>query len=45
MKKNDSTFEFERLLGRAVLALWPNLSQDVQETSVLNGLGERRYHS
>jgi hypothetical protein len=30
--KNNSTFEFERLLGRAALALWPNLPRDVQET-------------
>jgi hypothetical protein len=32
MKKNDSTSEFERLLGRAALALWPDLPRDVQES-------------
>jgi hypothetical protein len=32
MKKNNSTFEFERLLGRAALALWPNLPRGVQES-------------
>ena len=29
MKKN-SNYEFERLLGRAALALWPDLPRDVQ---------------
>ena len=32
MKKNDTTSEFERLLGRAALALWPDLPRDVQES-------------
>ena len=27
----DSTLEFERLLGKAALALWPELKRDVQE--------------
>jgi hypothetical protein len=27
----NSTFEFERLLGKAALALWPELPRDVQE--------------
>jgi hypothetical protein len=30
MKKN-STLEFERLLGRAALALWSDFPRDVQE--------------
>jgi hypothetical protein len=29
---NNSTLEFERLLGKAVLALWSDLPRDVQET-------------
>jgi hypothetical protein len=29
--RNNSTFEFERLLGRAALALWPDLPRGVQE--------------
>ena len=28
---NNSTHEFERLLGKAVLALWAGLPRDVQE--------------
>jgi hypothetical protein len=32
MEKNNSTFEFERLLGRAALALWPDLPRNVQES-------------
>jgi hypothetical protein len=27
----DSTFEFERLLGKAALALWSEFPRDVQE--------------
>ncbi len=27
----NSTLEYERLLGKAVLALWPDLPRDVQE--------------
>jgi hypothetical protein len=30
--ENNSTFEFERLLGRAALALWPDLPRNVQES-------------
>ena len=29
---NNSTHELERLLGKAVLALWSDLPRDVQET-------------
>ena len=29
---NNSTHEFERLLGKAALALWADLPRDVQET-------------
>jgi hypothetical protein len=32
MEKDNSTFEFERLLGRAALALWPDLPRGVQES-------------
>jgi hypothetical protein len=28
---NDTAREFERLLGRAALKLWPDLPRDVQE--------------
>ena len=28
---NNSTHEFERLLGKAALALWPDLPRQVQE--------------
>jgi hypothetical protein len=31
MVMNNSTHEFERLLGKAALALWPDLPRDVQE--------------
>lgn len=31
MMMNNSTLEFERLLGRAALALWSGLPRDVQE--------------
>ena len=31
MMINNSTLEFERLLGKAALALWPDLPRDVQE--------------
>jgi hypothetical protein len=30
--KKNSNYEFERLLGRAALALWPDLPRDVQES-------------
>lgn len=29
---NNSTLEFERLLGKAALAIWPHLPRDVQES-------------
>jgi hypothetical protein len=32
MMMNNSTHEFERLLGKAALALWSDLPRDVQET-------------
>jgi hypothetical protein len=28
---NNSTHEFERLLGKAALALWPDLPREMQE--------------
>jgi len=31
MMISNSTLEFERLLGKAALALWPDLPRDVQE--------------
>ena len=31
MMMTNSTLEFERLLGKAALALWPDLPRDVQE--------------
>jgi hypothetical protein len=31
MMINNSTLEFERLLGKAALALWSDLPRDVQE--------------
>jgi hypothetical protein len=31
MMMNNSTHEFERLLGKAALALWPDFPPDVQE--------------
>ena len=31
MMMNNSTHEFERLLGKAALALWPDFPRDVQE--------------
>ena len=32
MMMNNSTHEFERLLGKAVLALWADFPRDVQES-------------
>jgi hypothetical protein len=32
MMMNNSTHEFERLLDKAVLALWSDFPRDVQET-------------
>ena len=31
MMMTNSSLEFERLLGKAALALWPDLPRDVQE--------------
>jgi hypothetical protein len=31
MMMNNSTHEFERLLGKAALALWPDIPREVQE--------------
>jgi hypothetical protein len=36
---NNSTHEFERLLGKAVLALWSNLPRDVQESLFETAVG------
>jgi hypothetical protein len=30
--KNNSTLKYERLVGRAALALWPDLPRGVQES-------------
>ena len=40
---NNSTHEFERLLGKAVLALWSDFPRDVQETPFRNGCGGGHY--
>jgi len=37
---NDSTFEFERLLGKAALALWSDFPRDVQEKLFEAAIGE-----
>ena len=37
--KNNSTFEFERLLSRAALTLWPDLSRGVQESLFETAVG------
>jgi hypothetical protein len=36
---NNSTHEFERLLGRAALALWPDLPREVQENLFETAVG------
>ena len=38
--KNNSTHEFERLLGRAALALWPDLPRGVQENLFETAVGD-----
>jgi hypothetical protein len=40
MIMNNSTHEFERLLGKAALALWPNFPRDVQEILFETAVGE-----
>jgi hypothetical protein len=37
--KNNATHEFERLLGRVALALWPDLPRDVQENLFETAVG------
>jgi hypothetical protein len=37
---NNSTLEFERLLGKAALALWSDLPRDVQEKVFETAVGE-----
>jgi hypothetical protein len=37
---NNSTHEFERLLGKAVFALWSDLPRDVQESLFETAVGE-----
>jgi hypothetical protein len=37
--KNNSTHEFERLLGRAALVLWPDLPREVQENLFETAVG------
>jgi hypothetical protein len=39
MKKN-STHEFERLLGKSALALWPDLPRAVQENLFETAVGD-----
>ena len=39
MMMTNSTLEFERLLGRAALALWPDLPRDVQENLFETAVG------
>ena len=44
---NNSTREFERLLGKAALALWADLPRDVQENlfeTAVNGDNITRNH-
>lgn len=36
---NNSAHEFERLLGKAALALWPNFPRDVQESLFETAVG------
>jgi hypothetical protein len=38
--KNNSTHEFERLLGRSALALWPHLPRGVQENLFETAVGD-----
>ena len=37
---NNSTHEFERLLGKAAFALWSGLPRDVQESLFETAVGE-----
>jgi hypothetical protein len=37
---NNSTHEFERLLGKAAFALWSDLPRDVQESLFETAVGE-----
>ena len=39
MMMNNSTHEFERLLGKAALALWPGFPRDVQESLFETAVG------
>jgi hypothetical protein len=45
MMINNSTHEFERLLGKATLALWADLPRDVQENFFENGRGRGPHNS
>jgi hypothetical protein len=45
MMLNNSTHEFERLLGKAALALWSDFPRDVQENPLRNGGGRGSYNS
>ena len=38
--KNNSTHEFERLLGKSALALWPDLPRGVQENLFETAVGD-----
>ena len=40
MVMNNSTHEFERLLGKAVLALWSDFPRDVQEILFETAVGD-----
>ena len=42
MMMNNSTQEFERLLGKAALALWSDFPRDVQENLFGSGGGQGR---
>ena len=42
---NNSTHEFERLLGKAALALWSDFPREVQETPFRNGCGRGHNNS
>jgi hypothetical protein len=40
MMMNNSTHEFERLLGKAALALWSDFPREVQEKLFETAIGE-----
>jgi hypothetical protein len=40
MMMNNSTHEFERLLGKAALTLWPDLPRNVQELLFETAVGD-----